>query len=326
MLVNEIRCLRGCPKPVEGSRGLGPDIVTMAGSTSMTGPATSTIDEAPSLHPITDTYDYDAFGNKVNSTGSTPNNYLYRGEQFDSDLGLYYLCARYYNPITGRFMSRDPHQGSTFNPAGLHKYLYADGDPIDGQDPSGRMDTTVGDFPIPDSPGVPKPDYGPLRPQGAVEYGLVVGAVSLGAVAGVREFAEAVECSYEKLASNVNVLTQKMSLAAATNSLIPSGSCRGPDCGKKLEEIYKFMNEIAEKIDEMLIDKCDLYNQAYDVKNPSLPGACGRTTWVGHEVQIQNLQRGLRRLLKEAEEMGCPIPPGAWPLATRPTPNQPRGN
>jgi hypothetical protein len=28
---------------------------------------------------ITDTYDYDAFGNKINSTGTTPNNYLYRG-------------------------------------------------------------------------------------------------------------------------------------------------------------------------------------------------------------------------------------------------------
>jgi RHS repeat-associated protein len=32
----------------------------------------------------------------------------YRGEQYDSDLGLYYLRARYYNPATGRFLSRDP--------------------------------------------------------------------------------------------------------------------------------------------------------------------------------------------------------------------------
>ena len=35
---------------------------------------------------ITDTNEYDAFGNKINSTGSTPNNYLYRGEQWDADL------------------------------------------------------------------------------------------------------------------------------------------------------------------------------------------------------------------------------------------------
>jgi RHS repeat-associated protein len=81
---------------------------------------------------ITDTYDYDAFGNKINSTGTTPNNYLYRGEQYDSDLGLYYLRARYYNPNTGRFLSRDP---------SLHKYLYAGGDPVNRIDPSGRADS-----------------------------------------------------------------------------------------------------------------------------------------------------------------------------------------
>jgi RHS repeat-associated protein len=56
---------------------------------------------------VTDTYDYDAFGNNVNHTGSTPNNYLYRGEQFDFALGMYYLRARYYIPTTGRFLTAD---------------------------------------------------------------------------------------------------------------------------------------------------------------------------------------------------------------------------
>jgi RHS repeat-associated protein len=54
---------------------------------------------------ITDKYDYDAFGNLLNKTGSTSNNYLYRGEQYDSDLGLYYLRARYMNSLTGRFLA-----------------------------------------------------------------------------------------------------------------------------------------------------------------------------------------------------------------------------
>ena len=36
---------------------------------------------------------------------------FYRGEQYDSDLGLYYLRARYYNPATGRFLSRVPEDG-----------------------------------------------------------------------------------------------------------------------------------------------------------------------------------------------------------------------
>jgi RHS repeat-associated protein len=87
---------------------------------------------------ITDTYNYDAFGNKLNSTGTTPNNYLYRGEQYDPDLGLYYLRARYYNPLTGRFMSRDPEDGMPLSPKTLHKYLYAGGDPVNVADASGR--------------------------------------------------------------------------------------------------------------------------------------------------------------------------------------------
>ena len=88
---------------------------------------------------VTDTYDYDSFGNIVNSTGSTPISYLYRGEQFDTDLGLYYLRARYLNPTTGRFMTRDTYAGNTLDPVTLHKYLYANADPVNKSDPSGRL-------------------------------------------------------------------------------------------------------------------------------------------------------------------------------------------
>jgi RHS repeat-associated protein len=63
---------------------------------------------------------------------------FYRGEQYDSDLSLYYLRARYYNPNTGRFLSRDPEDGYAQDPTSLHKYLYAGGDPINGSDPTGR--------------------------------------------------------------------------------------------------------------------------------------------------------------------------------------------
>jgi RHS repeat-associated protein len=87
---------------------------------------------------VTDEYEYDAYGNSFTKTGTTPNNYLYRGEQYDSDLALYYLRARYYNPATGRFLSRDPEDGKAKDPKTLHKYLYADGNPIDMIDPGGR--------------------------------------------------------------------------------------------------------------------------------------------------------------------------------------------
>jgi RHS repeat-associated protein len=87
---------------------------------------------------VTDEYEYDAYGHSFTKSGTTPNNYLYRGEQFDSDLGLYYLRARYYNPNTGRFMSRDPEDGKRKDPASFHKYLYANGDPLNRIDPRGR--------------------------------------------------------------------------------------------------------------------------------------------------------------------------------------------
>jgi len=96
---------------------------------------------------VTDEYEYDAFGNSFTKQGTTPNNFMYRGEQYDSDLGLYYLRARYYNPNTGRFVSLDPKEHSPYefgrkplNPARLHKYLYAGGDPVNRIDPTGRAD------------------------------------------------------------------------------------------------------------------------------------------------------------------------------------------
>jgi RHS repeat-associated protein len=107
----------------------------------------------------TDSYEYDGFGNQINSTGSTSNVYLYRGEAYDNDLGLYYLRARYYNPLTGRFMSRDPEQGNPYDPKSLHKFLYAEGDPVNLIDPSGRDATlqfvfTTADVSSPSIPGL----------------------------------------------------------------------------------------------------------------------------------------------------------------------------
>jgi len=86
---------------------------------------------------VTDTYDYDAFGNLIARTGSTPNNYLFTGEQYDSDLGLYYLRARYHNPSTGRFWSMDEFEGFGSDPSSLHKYTYCNNNPVNRVDPSG---------------------------------------------------------------------------------------------------------------------------------------------------------------------------------------------
>jgi RHS repeat-associated protein len=87
---------------------------------------------------VTDNYVYDAFGNSLQTGDQSPNSFLYRGEQLDADLGLYYLRARYYSPLSGRFLSRDPENGVLTGPATLHKYEYASGDPVNLIDPTGR--------------------------------------------------------------------------------------------------------------------------------------------------------------------------------------------
>jgi RHS repeat-associated protein len=86
---------------------------------------------------VTDTYDYDAFGILLASSGSTPNSHLYSGEQFDADLGAYYLRQRYYNPERGRFFTPDPFAGFLDDPPSQRPYLYVGADPVNWTDPTG---------------------------------------------------------------------------------------------------------------------------------------------------------------------------------------------
>jgi RHS repeat-associated protein len=87
----------------------------------------------------TDTYDYDAFGNLAHASGSTANPYLFAGEQFESETGLYKLRARNYDPVSGRFLGRDPAPGRLQDPRSRHPFLYAHCDPVNRTDPTGRF-------------------------------------------------------------------------------------------------------------------------------------------------------------------------------------------
>jgi RHS repeat-associated protein len=80
---------------------------------------------------------YDAWGNRISNVGTIANSYLYAGEQFDSDLGLYYNRARYYSPDAGRFWTMDTYAVDKEDVSSLHKYLYAAADPVNRSDPLG---------------------------------------------------------------------------------------------------------------------------------------------------------------------------------------------
>ncbi len=86
---------------------------------------------------ITDSYSYDAYGNLLQKEGDTENDFLYTGEQYNANTGLYYLRARYMDPSTGTFTSMDSYGGSISDPVSLHKYLYANANPVTYSDPSG---------------------------------------------------------------------------------------------------------------------------------------------------------------------------------------------
>lgn len=86
---------------------------------------------------VTDIYQYDGYGHTMSAIGSTINPYRYSGERLDTGLGLYHLRARYYNPQLGRFISRDPLGGRSRVPVSLHRYLYANADPVNNSDPTG---------------------------------------------------------------------------------------------------------------------------------------------------------------------------------------------
>ena len=96
----------------------------------------------------TDTYAYDAFGLLLDRTGTADNAYLYTGEQYDANLGFYYLRARYLNPSTGRFITADTYPGSPYDPVSLHKYLYVGGDPINHVDPAGLFEFSIAGFTV----------------------------------------------------------------------------------------------------------------------------------------------------------------------------------
>jgi RHS repeat-associated protein len=81
----------------------------------------------------TATWDYTPYGTISTHTGDDTTPFLYAGEYRDSTSGLYYLRARYYDPTTATFLTRDPLEATT----GL-AYGYTNGNPLQYGDPTGE--------------------------------------------------------------------------------------------------------------------------------------------------------------------------------------------
>jgi len=98
-------------------------------------------DKLGSIMEITDvtgvvvkSYAYDSYGNIVLEMGTLENPFTYTGREFDSETGLYYYRARYYDSSIGRFINEDP---VGFGAGDINIYNYVQNRPLDFTDPYG---------------------------------------------------------------------------------------------------------------------------------------------------------------------------------------------
>jgi RHS repeat-associated protein len=117
---------------------------------------------------VVQSYEYDPFGVITYAYGSVENPYRFTGREYEDQLAQYYYRARYYDPASGRFTSRDPKPvedmagsagtmdcmpgmcGSSCEmafsinepptaEAEMHPYAYVDNNPVNWVDPSGKV-------------------------------------------------------------------------------------------------------------------------------------------------------------------------------------------
>lgn len=89
-------------------------------------------------------YTYDAWGKVTSLTGSNTaigelNPFRYRSYYYDSDIQLYYLQSRYYDPEIGRFINSDDvnYLGMTESELSYNAFSYCDNNPVNDSDPNG---------------------------------------------------------------------------------------------------------------------------------------------------------------------------------------------
>ena len=101
------------------------------GRNSVTGILTETAN-------LTNSYQYDPYGNLTSGTADGVNYYGYNGESTNVKTGLQYLRARYYNAENGTFTTEDSDLGTTENPLTRNRYDYATNNPLNYSDPTGH--------------------------------------------------------------------------------------------------------------------------------------------------------------------------------------------
>ena len=87
------------------------------------------------------TYEYDAWGNIVSSSGRLAeiNPLRYRGYYYDNETGFYYLQSRYYDPANRRFINADSYASTGQGFVGTNMFAYCNNSPVFLVDSYGNM-------------------------------------------------------------------------------------------------------------------------------------------------------------------------------------------
>jgi len=85
-------------------------------------------------------YDYNPYGQVINQQEQSGlnNPWKFAGGYLDSSTSLYKFGTRYYDPSLGRWTQQDPVGGSLGDLNSANRYTYANDDPVNVVDPSGR--------------------------------------------------------------------------------------------------------------------------------------------------------------------------------------------
>ncbi|WP_158544946.1 RHS repeat domain-containing protein [Dyella monticola] len=108
-----------------------------------TDPQGTPLAETDAHGNITATFEYTPYGTYA-PTGTTnpgpdPTGPSYTGHVNDPESNLVYMQARYYDSVTGRFLSVDPVTPGVGNEFSFNRYDYGDNNPIANIDPNGKF-------------------------------------------------------------------------------------------------------------------------------------------------------------------------------------------
>lgn len=144
---------------------------------------------------IVESYEYDAWGRVLSvkdengqeivsaegfPTSGIGNRFTFQGREIDWDTGLYHFRARWYNPVSGRWLSKDPIGIA----GGLNQYVFCANNPVNFADPMGELSLDLDrlmESSLPWTIGL-----GIL----AIPFGVpgAIGALVIGGIMGVSEF------------------------------------------------------------------------------------------------------------------------------------------